>query len=267
MKVAVPAGVPAIQDIIVSAPSVFRKKGWPSFCAVVSANACIVSACVALGTRSVMAASGAGQVAMNVAAIFIGAVAGVGVGGAGALAVDAAVKNHYWPLQLFTATVAAVVGDHLDVFERVGDAVDWIGDAVEDFLRDGDEQIAEETGDLLQGVAEGPPHVGEGVGDVADATGDAMEAADLPERPEVLLKDGAEQIAKETGDVPQGIARGSPNVGEGVGDVADGTGDAVEASDVPPGTGDLWEDGLDWIDDRGVDGFCDALGDLLIDLF
>jgi len=56
-------------------------------------------------------------------------------------------------------------------------------------------------------------------------------------------------------------------VGEGVGDVADGTGDAVEASDVPPGTGDLWEDGLDWIDDRGVDGFCDALGDLLIDLF
>jgi len=94
-----------------------------------------------------------------------------------------------------------------------------------------------------------------------------VEAADLPERTEDLLNDGAERIAEDTGNMPRGIARGLPNVGEGVGDAADGTGDAVEASDVPEGTGDPWEDGVDWIGSRAADGFADALEDLLIDLF
>lgn len=172
MKVAVPAGTPAGQNMFVPVPSGFRKKTRLSFYAVgATASAGVVGASVALGTEGLVAAGGAGTAAAVVgvgAPIVIGAVVGIGVVGAGALAVHTAVKN---PKKAVAAGVVVLGG--LAVAAAV--AEDGVGETV-------------------GGLAEGLLEVGDGVGDAVDAIGDAVEADDL-------LKDGVDWI----GDALEGV--------------------------------------------------------------
>jgi len=205
LKVAVPIGTPAGQNMFVPVPSAFRNTTLLSFYAVgATGSAGVVGASVALGTHCLIAAGWAGTVASVVSVggpIVIGAAVAIGVVGAGALAVHTAVKN---PAKARKAIAAGVVGGLglgglavaaavaedgvgeivgglaeglLDVGDGVGDAVDAIGDFVE-------------ADDLLEGAGD----VGDGVGDAVDAIGDFVEADDLLEGAGELLEDGVDLV-------------------------------------------------------------------------